>query len=213
MNKRTLLLIGCLVFALTFRQVEIHSSGKPPIRSESTPAIPSPTKPVSLALPLASRVAFPISLKKYEGFSHKALPTREEQEKIHQLLAEPSLIKESQKTLLGATEYSFSSKGQKRRMESVDFLYDALRWKENPNGDLAVRAVLAVLDRDLGALRVPRDLKRSFAGDQIELYQILLRTRRDLARKVFYKYQNHPQEALIAYAIEVDAAQLEGDSK
>jgi hypothetical protein len=133
-----------------------------------------------------------------------ALKSRGQKQKLNQLLSHPILIQEAAAILAARNVRGLDPEENQDRFAAVDFLGNALMWNENPKR-LAVRdAVVALVTRDLDAVKKSPALKRSMAGDQIELYQYLLRSDQDFALALFDEQQSRPQGALMAYLIQFE---------
>jgi hypothetical protein len=139
--------------------------------------------------------------KDYFKLKRKAILTDRERGQYRENLANAKLIEESRAILLAGDEKQISLDSQELRMSMVEFLAKALEWRDNPSRELALRVSSEVIRRDVKSLPLPLLLKKSLAGDQIELYQILMKADPELARQIQDENRGRPNEKLIAFAI------------
>jgi hypothetical protein len=139
--------------------------------------------------------------KDYFKLKRKAILTDRERGQYRENLADDKLIEESRTILLAGDEKQISLDSQELRMSMVEFLAKALEWRDNPSRELALRVSSEVIRRDVKSLPLPLLLKKSLAGDQIELYQILMKAEPELARQIQDENLGRPSEKLIAFAI------------
>lgn len=177
------------------------SSGQPAAVSTPREAImanltgdPSADAPAALAAAMAHAVRL----------GSKALPTAKERAELRQAWSNPALVELAQATLLAEGDVRLSERHLGQRLAALDFLFAAARWGENPAADQVTLAAEALIARDLSQLEMPEDLRKSLAGDQIEMMQIVMRTRKSLALRMIEEFKDQAQGKLIAYAIELE---------
>jgi len=133
-----------------------------------------------------------------------ALANRVQRQELKRLLSQASVIQESAAILEAKNVRGLDPEENQQRLAAVDFLGQALMWNENPKRLMVHDEVVALVTRNLDAEKKSRELKRSMAGDQLELYQYLLRSDQDVALALFEKEQSKPQGALMAYLIQFE---------
>jgi hypothetical protein len=167
----------------------------------------------SAAMSSTSSITNPISVKKsdlasentrfatYAYLSRKAVMTIEEKDLLNSLLSNSEKIDEADSILSASKEEAYSLANQQFRQKVVEYLGKAIEWKENPERQHAIRVAEKVARRDPHL--APQDilLNRSFAGDQIELFQILTREDVSLAKQIYDDSVHSKSQNLIAYAI------------
>jgi len=145
------------------------------------------------------------NFRRFQRFHHTALPGLEQKAEIETLLSDPLLIQEAKVLLSADDQYMDTEIGTQRRLLAVDYLGKALQWSSNPARKAVKQVSMELITRNLDELHRPRSLKRLLAGDQIELYQYLLRTDRAEALALFESESNSPQGALMAYVIQFES--------
>lgn len=138
----------------------------------------------------------------YLKLSKKVVPSSEEQEALRKEVSNPELIEKSREILLASDENTWALESQENRLHQVDFLLHALEWPENPARAQALRVVEEIVSRNVRELDQPYLVKKSLAGDQVELFQILRKAEPQLAEKI--QAQAGPNRDLIAFAIAND---------
>jgi len=142
-----------------------------------------------------------ILFTQYLSLSSKALRSEEEKRDIAMYLESPELVRQSLETLTAKGETEFDLDVQDRRLEQVEFLSRALSMRDNPMRGRILQALPEIIARDIASMDVNPMLKRSLAGDQIELFQILQKCDVAAAEAVADRSKGTPNEKLIAYAI------------
>jgi hypothetical protein len=202
-------LIGVIGVATGFwnsqmRQSEIPSMGAV-IEKTSVPTgneilgAPGTNSSLSLGHHLEKQTAE--DFRTFFELKKKTLLTNRERETYRENLRDPQLITESRKILSAQNEKQVSLDTQELRMSMVEYLARALEWRDNPSRELVLRVSSEIINRDLKKLKLPLLLKKSLAGDQIELFQILRKAEPELAKTLQEQSQSGPNRELIAYAI------------
>jgi hypothetical protein len=146
----------------------------------------------------------PETFKEYRNLASKALLTEKEKDSVKELLADRNLIESARDTLLDAGMHDQSRldfEAERSRLHWVEFLSRSMGWTANPARDFAVQMTTEVVQRDVRALSLPNMVKRSLAGDQIELYQALEVASPSTAQALREDSMGGSNEQLIAYAI------------
>jgi hypothetical protein len=112
----------------------------------------------------------------FRKLASKALRSQEENARLRELLTDPRMLATAVEDLAGRKETQLDRTRQLQRNYQVDVLTAALSWKENPSREAAVQAAMKAVAFDNLDPSLPKDLRKSFAGDKVELYAILLRS-------------------------------------
>jgi len=112
----------------------------------------------------------------------KVLHSKKELQEYRRLLASTQLIQEGYQRL---REIAPGEEVEEARMQTIDFLNAALNWKQNPERERILKAIVTVLEQPISELEAPLDVKRSKAGDAMELYSILFTHDPTRARDIF----------------------------
>jgi hypothetical protein len=137
----------------------------------------------------------------YLDLCSKALRSEEENRALAKYLSSPDLVGQSFEVLAAKDESVFDLDAQERRLEQVEFLSRALSLRDNPMRGRVLQALPAIIARDIASMDVNPMLKRSLAGDQIELFQILQKSDVAAAEALADRSKGTANEKLIAYAI------------
>lgn len=144
----------------------------------------------------------------YQALAVKALLSDREKLQLKEELGRADLIQRAHDLLLAAgdvrksTEKSgVDTEAELSRLNLVEYLSKAMGWTANPNRSMAIAAATEVIQRDVRSIQLPNMVKRSLAGDQIELYQALEVADPQSAKNLKELSMGAPDEKLIAYAI------------
>lgn len=123
-------------------------------------------------------------LAEFHAIRGKALRSRAEQRRYHELLADLSMIESAKEDLLDAagSDEPLDQEEEIERLVQLKYLRSALDWKENPHRGEVLTAIVEVLFAD--APEGPKDRRGSVLGDKVDLYQHLLISDPDEARRV-----------------------------
>ncbi len=140
------------------------------------------------------------ALAEFKRLQEKVLRSAEENAAAMKLLSDPKLISEAQQDLRGSGERELDEAAQLRRMYQVDYLMACSAWKDNPERTRAIEAIKdAVMSEGLheGA---PENLRKSLAGDKIELYSALKQLDETESAKIRLWSRGRSLEPLLAHA-------------
>ncbi|WP_234065049.1 hypothetical protein [Myxococcus stipitatus] len=139
-------------------------------------------------------------LEDYKFFEAKVLRTPAETETFQAMLSSPERLDRAFTRLTSSGETAYSSEVELERMYQVDYLEQALRWKENPERervlDLAEKVILA----DNLTPSLPIELRRSLAGDKLELFGVLQSVAPERALRTTERARGTRLERLLAFA-------------
>ena len=94
----------------------------------------------------------------------------------------------------------YSSNGQAVRLRTVRYLIKGLGWHGNPERDTVIRVIRAIIMADnLDLVSDPR-LKKSLAGDKVELFQAVLEYEPTVAQEILESTADVPVGRLVQFA-------------
>lgn len=177
-------------------------------RLGTTPALltatPAPGQPAPPRLPIDKMrdrvmLANP-DLAQFRLLQRKALMKPEERERLQEIYQDSELLAVAKRFLLAEGEKTFSEDRQFQRLYRVEYVGMALEWQDNPN-----RNTLLSETKDLIlAKNIHNDqeleLRRSLAGDKVELFMILLHSDRAGAESLLEQVKGTNLEPLLQYA-------------
>gem|GEM_PF-6326177 len=112
-------------------------------------------------------------LESYRPLKEKVVVNEAEQQALHALLADAERLEAAAAILKGEALGAHTTKTRAIRMEAVDFLAEAIAWRENPSRSLALElARAAVLNENYHHV-ASAWLKQDFVGDKLELIEAL----------------------------------------
>ena len=114
-------------------------------------------------------------IQQMRGLKELVVATPEQHQQLARLLANPELIDDARTVLQARHTDSLREAEEWLRLAAVDTLDACLAWKDNPARHLAVRAAVDSLVADNLGRSLPEDLRRSLAGDKIELWAMVQR--------------------------------------
>jgi len=170
-------------------------TGRP---SESRPDRPTPSERMH---PVMKRALdeHP-ELSQYHWLAQKVLPTVEHRRMLEEMLSDLELIEKAKLDLLASSETDYSREEEAKRMLQVEFLSDAIAWKENPEMAAIVEAIEDVLLADNISADMPDDLAQSLAGDKMDLYTQVLHSSPDHAATIAEHASGKPVDPLLTYS-------------
>lgn len=136
----------------------------------------------------------------YFPLKQKALLNEQELKKYHDSLSDSELVEACRDLLLAEGESAFSLERQELRMEMVEYLARGIEWSANPARIRMISVAQEMIERDLLALDLTSLQKRSLAGDQVELYQILMKGAPEVAEKIWRQSQGTSKQKLVSFA-------------
>lgn len=133
----------------------------------------------------------------------KALMTQKEKEEFHDLLSDPDAIKHMTEILISDRPDELTSEDQRRRMDAVALLSDALRWKDNPIRKEVLAACKSVIMSDSYHQIKDEYARKSVASDRFELYLALDSSMPEEAARLLKESEGSPSAGLIAYSAKI----------
>ena len=139
-------------------------------------------------------------LAQFRLLQRKVLLKPEERESLQAIYRDPELLAAAKRALLAEGETVFSEDRQFQRLYRVEYVGMALEWQENPARDAVLREAKELIlaknihnDQEL-------ELRRSLAGDKVELFMILLHNDRAGAEALLEQAKGTDLQKLLQYA-------------
>lgn len=138
-------------------------------------------------------------IAEFARLDSKVLKSTDDLSSFRRMLSDRQMILAARDDLL-ADGPVLSEVEQRKRMYRVEYLGAALRWKDNPERAMAIEAVSdAIFARNLDPESSP-EMRKSLAGDKIELFWALMEHEPSEAEDVQYRSKGTEFERLINYA-------------
>jgi hypothetical protein len=104
------------------------------------------------------------------------------------------------RALLVASPNSYDKIEELVRMKAVDFLSNAVAWKENPEHEYVMSSVKDIILND--NFRRPDDIqeRKSLAGSKVYLFATLLRATPDTAEALLHQVEGTPTEPILNFS-------------
>lgn len=126
----------------------------------------------------------PKFLRPFYKIQQYALKTPAQKKELHQLLSSSQMIFDSLH-LLHTVKNQYSDQVEKDRMMAISYLSESLRFKHNPQKEILKDQIYRFLeDPYLAEQTKDRRLRRSLAGDRVELFSLLLKEDPSLAHQL-----------------------------
>lgn len=136
----------------------------------------------------------------------RVLLSQEEIDDLHDWLSDPGVIGHARDLLLTDRPETLTPDDQERRMDAVQLLSDALRWKENPIRADVLAACRRVVLSDVYHRITDEAARQSVAADRFELYLALDNMMPEEAAKLAKEAEASPNAKLLAHSASVASA-------
>lgn len=139
-------------------------------------------------------------LAQFRFLQRKVLLKREERELLREIYQDPELLKAAKRDLLAEGEKSFSEDRQFQRLYRVEYLGMSLDWNDNPSRQSFLNVIKELIVAKNISDAQELELRRSLAGDKVELFMILLHYDRAQAEALLTDAQGTDLMKLLEYA-------------
>ncbi len=157
-----------------------------------------------------------LALQKYPqlsdfcGVTKKAVMTERDREVLGDLLSNARRLDDAKSALLSSEETAYSEENELARVLWVQYLRLAMAWDDNPAIKGAVAVARDVFLADNLRVTLPQDLRKSLAGDKIELFATIKSRFPNVAAEIQQEAgANHPSSKLIAFVLQREAFSAE----
>lgn len=112
-------------------------------------------------------------LAQFDAFREQVLQDAESKAEYHKLLSDKELMQRMHDDLLHPKYERDTMETNVKRLMQIDYLREALAWKDNPSRSELVSLVSSIVKDDSFTSSMQADVKRSLAATKMELFQIL----------------------------------------
>jgi hypothetical protein len=138
-------------------------------------------------------------LAQFDYFRQHVLLDSNGRRDYQKLLADRSMYEQTQRALLHPTDPRDDMESNARRLIQIDYLREALSWKENPERQHLVSVVEKIILEDSFGPMMPLAVKRSVAATKTELYEILYAQEPERAKALVDAARNTRLEGMLEY--------------
>jgi hypothetical protein len=117
----------------------------------------------------------------------------------HEILSDPAVVASVEHDLLYPSETKADKAGNIKRLMKIDYLREALEWKDNPMRAELIALISQMILTDNYPADMTMDMRLSLSGNKMELYEILYSVAPDQASALLLASRGTRLEALIAY--------------
>lgn len=175
-----------------------------PLRLAHPPAFSEPPEPVAAAQPgsreRSGATSLSEAIREAAEAKYHPVPSWRTRQALRRILSDGALIDSAAEELLRTDTGLTAGADLDRRLQIVRFLAQALRWQENPEREGVLASVLRVIEQPLDR-GVARALRRSMAGDKIELIRALGAHAPDVLEALAASAPGSDNERLIAFGL------------
>lgn len=216
-----LVMVGVVVVVVSRRGRDEHRVSAGPAPAPAAAAAPSPGLPTAVPEPAIPGAGDPAQGDDYEDhpladvmhkvlandhqlntfmyFYNRPLLGEADQAKYHALLSDRSLFAGVEHDLLYPEETKADKPGNIKRLMKIDYLREALAWKDNPARAELIASIVRILLTDNYPPDMTMDMRLSLSGNKMELFEMLTEIAPDQAAAVVQASRGTRQERLIAY--------------
>lgn len=138
-------------------------------------------------------------LATFKYYHNRPLLDEGEKVKYHALLSDQSVFADVKHDLLYPQETKADQAGNIKRLMKIDYLREALEWKENPMRETLLALVAEMITTDNFPAGMTMDMRLSLSGNKVELYELLNDVAPDRATALLQSSKGTRLEQLIAY--------------
>jgi hypothetical protein len=138
-------------------------------------------------------------LNAFMYYYNRPLLDEADKAKYRQLLSDKSVFASVEHDLLYPEETKADKAGNIKRLMKIDFLREALEWKDNPERAQLIAMIKEMLLADNYPADMTMDMRLSLSGNKMELYELLEEVAPDQAAAVVQASRGTRLEKLMAY--------------
>ena len=112
-------------------------------------------------------------LAQFDFFREHVLPDSNMRNDYHELLADKAMLAQVRQDLLYSMESKDSMESNVKRLMEVDYLREAMNWKDHPDRKDVLSEVESIILEDSFNAQMPMSVKRSITASKLELYELL----------------------------------------
>jgi hypothetical protein len=152
-----------------------------------------------LANVLRPLLANDVQLDTFMYFHNRPLRDAATNERYHEFMSDPAMFANVKHDLLYPEETKVSQGASIKRLMKIDYLREALEWKENPRRAELIALVEELILTDNYPEGMGMDMRLSLSGNKMELYELLYDVAPDRALAVLEASKGTRLEAMIAW--------------
>jgi hypothetical protein len=112
-------------------------------------------------------------LAQFDFFREHVLLDANSRADYRQLLADKAMYTQVRQALLQPADVEDTMESNVKRLLQIDYLREALHWRENPEREHLLSTVEAIILEDSFRDTMPAEVKRSVAASKMELFELL----------------------------------------
>lgn len=186
--------------------VAMKSPSASPKADSAEPAKPADEPPPSddfddnpLANVLRPLLANDVQLDTFMYYHNRPLLDEAGRAHYHEFLADPAMFANVKHDLLYPEETKADQASNIKRLMKIDYLREALEWKENPQRAEIIALIAEMILTDNYPAGMDMGMRLSLSGNKMELYELLLDFAPEQALAVLQASKGTRLEAMIAY--------------
>jgi hypothetical protein len=152
-------------------------------------------------------------LAQLDFFREHVLLDANSREDYHALLSDKAMYTQVRQALLRPEEVEDTMENNVKRLLQIDYLREALHWKENPEREQLISTVEAIILEDSFSATMTEEVKRSVAASKMELFEILHGHEPERAQALVAAAKGTRLETLLGYIDGYNQRRLELERK
>ncbi len=152
-------------------------------------------------------------LHTFKAFYDRPLLDEDSLKQYHALLSDPATLAAVEHDLLYPEETKADQASSIKRLMKIDYLHEALDWKDNPQHALVVGTVTNVILTDNYPPDMGMDMRVSLSGNKQELFQLLDQYEPTQAQAVLQASKGTRLEAMVAWIAKSNETRKQLESK
>jgi hypothetical protein len=152
-------------------------------------------------------------LAQFDYFREHVLLDSVTREDYRKLLADKDMLEQTRKDLLHPSDSKESMQGHVKRLMKIDYLREALNWKEHPGRSQLLEMVENIILEDSFTAQMDPSVKRSLAATKMELYQIFSEHEPARALALVDKARGTRLEQMLKYFAQSNQQRLEREQE
>lgn len=152
-------------------------------------------------------------LHAFKAFYDRPLLDEDSLKQYHALLSDPATLAAVEHDLLYPEETKADQASSIKRLMKIDYLHEALDWKDNPQHALVVGVVTNVILTDNYPPAMGMDMRMSLSGNKQELFQLLDEYEPAKAKALLETSKGTRLEAMVAWIANSNETRKQLESK
>jgi hypothetical protein len=152
-------------------------------------------------------------LHAFKAFYDRPLLDEDSRKQYHALLSDPATLAAVEHDLLYPEETKADQASSIKRLMKIDYLHEALDWKDNPQHALVVGVVTNVILTDNYPPAMGMDMRMSLSGNKQELFQLLDEYEPAKAKALLQASKGTRLEAMVAWIATSNETRKQLESK